>query len=306
MKYLKFTSFDGTVLQCYLWDAVKKPLGVVQISHGMAEHARRYDDFAKYLNGKGYIVFADDHRAHGHSEKKESVGYHDGDIFSDTVTDEVKITEYLKSTYSLPVVYLGHSYGSFIGQGYLERENSAAAVLLSGTADMDGAQVKMGKTLANLQFKTVGGRKTGYLINKLSFGAYDKPFKKENYKFAWLTRDKDIARKYYEDELCGYPMSIAFSKYMFEGLLSLYTAENLAKIDKSKRVAIFGGEKDPVGGKNSSLAKKLAKRYQDLGLTNVTIKTYPDARHEILNELNRAEVYADMLAVIDEATGVKR
>ena len=64
MKYVKFTSFDNTILQAYVWDDVKMPKGVVQIVHGMAEHARRYDDFAKFLNANGYIVFADDHRAH--------------------------------------------------------------------------------------------------------------------------------------------------------------------------------------------------------------------------------------------------
>ena len=95
MKYVKFTSFDNTILQAYVWDDVKMPKGVVQIVHGMAEHARRYDDFAKFLNANGYIVFADDHRAHGNTEKKNDIGYHAGNIYGDSVKDELFITKYL-------------------------------------------------------------------------------------------------------------------------------------------------------------------------------------------------------------------
>ena len=134
MKYVKFTSFDNTILQAYVWDDVKMPKGVVQIVHGMAEHARRYDDFAKFLNANGYIVFADDHRAHGNTEKKNDIGYHAGDIYGDSVKDELFITKYLSEKYALPVVFLGHSYGSFIGQRYLENDSDAVGVILSGRA----------------------------------------------------------------------------------------------------------------------------------------------------------------------------
>ena len=129
MKPEKFTSFDNTILQCYLWNDVKTPKGVVQISHGMAEHARRYDAFAQFLNANGYIVFADDHRAHGMTSTKQSkkgvYGYHKGDIYNDTVRDQVAITAHLKERFGLPVVYLGHSYGSMVGQRYIETENAS-------------------------------------------------------------------------------------------------------------------------------------------------------------------------------------
>lgn len=122
MRPEKFESFDKTILQCYLWNDVKNPKGVVQISHGMAEHARRYDAFAQFLNANGYIVYADDHRAHGMTSTKQSkkgvYGYHKGDIYNDTVRDEIAITAHLKERFGLPVVYLGHSYGSMLGQRY--------------------------------------------------------------------------------------------------------------------------------------------------------------------------------------------
>lgn len=301
MKTEKFKSFDGTVLQCYLWDNVRNAKGVVQISHGMAEHARRYDDFANYLNQNGFIVFADDHRAHGMTSTKQSAkgvkGYHKGNIYFDTVQDECAITKMLKDRYNLPVIYLGHSYGSMVGQRYIEECKDYTGAVLSGSAMMKGAILSTGAAVANLQYKTLGGEKTGKLLDKLSFGNYNKPFKADKIPFAWLSRDKEQVKKYILDEQCGNVMSIAFFKFFLCGLKESYKKENLAKIDVNKPIAIFSGEKDPVGG-NGKLVNKLYNQYKTLGVKDLSVKLYPDARHEILNEVNRAEVYADFLARI--------
>lgn len=182
MKNEKFTSFDGTVLQCYLWNDVKNPKGVVQISHGMAEHARRYDNFATFLNRNGYIVYADDHRAHGLTSTKQSTkgvkGYHKGDIYMDTVKDEIAITDYLAEKYGLPVVYLGHSYGSMLGQRYIEMPNKSCGAVLCGSANMKGAVLGLGSSIANMQYALLGGEKEGKLLNSLSFGSYNAKFKR--------------------------------------------------------------------------------------------------------------------------------
>ncbi len=302
MKTEKFKSFDGTVLQCYLWDNVRNAKGVVQISHGMAEHARRYDDFANYLNQNGFIVFADDHRAHGMTSTKQSAkgvkGYHKGNIYFDTVQDECAITKMLKDRYNLPVIYLGHSYGSMVGQRYIEECKDYTGAVLSGSAMMKGAILSTGAAVANLQYKTLGGEKTGKLLDKLSFGNYNKPFKADKIPFAWLSRDKEQVKKYILDEQCGNVMSIAFFKFFLCGLKESYKKENLAKIDVNKPIAIFSGEKDPVGG-NGKLVNKLYNQYKTLGVKDLSVKLYPDARHEILNEVNREEVYADFLARIN-------
>ena len=299
MKSVKFESFDKTIIQCYLWDEVRMPKGVVQIVHGMAEHARRYDDFALFLNKNGYIVFGDDHRAHGDTEKKENIGYHSGDIYLDSVKDEIAITEHLKKKYNLPIVVVGHSYGSFLSQRYIEFDTkNIEGVILSGSADMQGPLVSMGAAIASFQKAILGGNKKGVLLDKLSFGAYNKPFKKEDIEFAWLSRDREQVKKYIFDPQCGYVMSIAFFKYFLNGLKTVYKPENLAAIDKKLPIAIFSGSEDPVGG-NSKLVKKLYERYKGLGIENLSIKLYENARHEILNEINNKEVYADFLQAID-------
>ncbi len=302
MKTEKFTSFDGTVLQCYLWADVRNPKGVVQIAHGMAEHARRYDNFATFLNKNGYIVFADDHRAHGMTSTKQSTkgvkGYHKGDIYFDTAKDEVAITAYLKEKYNLPVVYLGHSYGSMVGQRYVQLDPKADGVIFSGSAMMKGALLSAGAAISKLQYKTKGGEVEAKLLDKMSFGSYNSPFKKEG-EFAWLSRDREQVRKYIFDEQCGYVMSVSFFKHFLNGLKESYKPENLAKVKKDTPLAIFSGDKDPVGG-NGKLVKALHKQYVDLGVKDVTLKLYEDARHEILNETNNQEVYMDFLATIEK------
>lgn len=303
MKKEQFTSFDGTVLQCYLWDEVENPKAVVQIAHGMAEHARRYDDFAKFLNKNGYIVFADDHRAHGATSANASAkgikGYHKGEIYMDTVRDEVAITSFLKEKYSLPVIYFGHSYGSMVGQRYIQECKEHKGAILCGSAMMKGALLNTGSAIVNVQYKLLGGEKTGKFADKLTFGSYNKPFKKEKLPNAWLSRDREQVKKYILDEECGQIMSIAFFKWFLTGLKTAYKPENLAKVDKTKPIGIFSGDKDPVGGKGK-LVNKLYEQYKGLGIEDVTIKLYKNGRHEILNEINRQEVYADMLARIDE------
>lgn len=203
----------------------------------------------------------------------------------------------LKDRYNLPVFYLGHSYGSMVGQRYIEECKDYSGVILSGSAMMKGALLNTGATIANLNFKCAGGEKTADFLDKLTFGAYNKPFKKES-EFAWLSRDKENVKKYIFDEQCGYVMSVAFFKYFLNGLKESYKKENLSKIDVNKPIAIFSGDKDPVGG-NGKLVQKLYDQYKNLGVKNLTIKLYPDARHEILNEINRAEVYADFLSRLD-------
>ena len=305
MKTEKFTSFDNTILQCYLWNDVKNPKGVVQISHGMAEHARRYDAFAKFLNANGYVVFADDHRAHGMTSTKQSkkgiYGYHKGDIYNDTVRDEIAITAHLKERFGVPVVYLGHSYGSMLGQRYIEMKNESCGAILCGSANMKGALLGVGCAVANVQYKLLGGEKAGKLLNALSFGSYNAKFKSDKTDYAWLSRDNEQVKKYILDEQCGGVMSIAFFKFFFNGLKDSYKKENLAGIDKNKPIAIFSGALDPVGGAGK-LVDKLYKQYVDLGVKDVSLKLYADARHEILNEVNNAEVYADFLAAIDKMT----
>lgn len=302
MKEFRLNSFDGTEIACYLWDNVSEPFGIVQIAHGMGEHSARYEEFAAFLNSNGYIVIAEDHRGHGKTCGYDNRGIVEGDSYNDTISDMIAVTNYSKKKFKKPVVLLGHSYGSFLAQAYIERNgDNIAGCILSGTAYMNTGVVAFGRVLAKVQKALFGGKKPARLITKLSFGGYDKAFKSEKQPFAWLSRDKGVVSKYIDDPFCGaaFKMSLGFQSSFFNGLKGIYSAETLGQIPKDLPILLSSGDRDPVGG-SGKLVSRLYEEYKAIGLTNLSIKLYPDARHEILNETNREEVYSDFLTFINK------
>ena len=285
-KNSEFESFDGTKLNTKFWET-KNAKGVVLLIHGMVEHINRYDYFAKCCNKKGLSVFAFDLRAHGQTAKApEKVGKYDGDLFGDTVQDAIKIADYLHEKCKLPLIIMGHSYGSFVLQEVIQNYQNYAVAVFSGSANMKGdPSVAMGKVVAKLTKLFKGKDAPAKMIFKLSFGAYGKNFENKN----WLTRDEEIFKKYMEDPYCGNVCSANFYVSFFNHLSKLYNKNNLKKISTKNPVLITSGKKDPVGGKNHKLVDKLDLFYRSLGM-NVTYKLWDDCRHEILNELNKDEV----------------
>ncbi len=292
---------DDYQVHLTVWEPDGKAKGIVQIFHGMVEHIERYDDFARYLNSKGYIVAGDDHRGHGRTAGKEFLGQVPfGHTYFDTIDDEEVITAFLKERYpNLPVFIFAHSYGSFLGQGYIQQNSKDIdGCILSGSAKMDGFEVKIAKAVSSLQYKACGRDKPANLIKNLTFGQYEKPFKKEKRVNAWLNRDVEECEKYNSDPLCNYTMSIAFYKNFFDGLSKIYDSQRLASIDKNLPIFIVSGDKDPVG-KMGKAVSGLYNMYKNIGIKDVKIKLYENARHEIVNELNKADVYDDISEWLD-------
>lgn len=298
MKHMELRTFDDKINTVSVWDEVDNKIGAVVIVHGMAEHADRYDDFAKRLNREGYVVLADNHRGHKFNPDGER-GIVAPDSFENSVRDIKSVVDYAKQTYGVEVALLGHSYGSFLSQRYLELyADTVVCCILSGTAYMKSALVGMGKAIAGLQRFFVGGEKTGKLIDKMSFGAYNKPFESQGQRFAWLSRDRKKVAEYEADEYCGYPLSIDYYYYFFRSIQKMYS-DAVKSVPADLPILIAIGSDDPVSNKGV-LAEKLYKFYLQNGL-NAELKVYPGARHEILNEINRAEVYNDFVAFIDKA-----
>ena len=299
MKQLTIKAFDDTDIGIDVWDEVENPVGIVQISHGMAEHPDRYDDFARFLNKRGYIVAADDHRGHRRGAINGQNGMTYGDSWNQTLEDMNTLLDYLKETYGLPVFLLGHSYGSFLSQRFVElHSDKLVGCILSGTAYMKTFLVGMGKCIAATQALFLGEDKMGKLIDKLSFGAYNKPFVDQGQQFAWLSRDKEQVAKYEADENCGYVLCIGYYLSFFKGVRKNY-GKDAKTIRKDFPLMIAVGSDDPVSNK-AVLATRLNDFYLGLGL-KPEYKVYPGARHEILNEINNAEVYEDFGKFIDSA-----
>ena len=298
MKEGFIKSFDGYKVYRYLWDDVEKPKGVVQILHGMAEHAKRYCDFAKFLNEHGYIVFADDHRGHGKTAGKEKIGIYDGhDVMWDTIMDEIYFSRLLTEEYKLPLYVFGHSYGSFILRAYIQKADIYKKAIMCGSACMKGKlNVKLGKFAAQNIIRKQGRHAPATQIANLSFGRYNKKLKNES----WLNTSAEEAAKYYADPYCGKIMSAGFYEDFFSLFDWVYNPTMLKKIDKTKPIFLIAGKQDMVGNKGK-LVKKLFKMYISYDIEGVQMRLYDNARHEILNEPNiKEEVYNDILKFIEK------
>ena len=295
-KKLFVPSFDESLIYTYTWADVKQPKGVIFIIHGMVEYIGRYDYFAKKCNKAGYIVFGIDLRAHGQTVgDSQKVGQYSGDLFLDCVKDVIFMADMLHKKYKLPLILLGHSYGSFLLQEVVQKYNNYSLAIFSGSANMKGQiSVSAGKVVAGITKIFKGKLAPAKMLYKLSFGAYGKGFEKGN----WLTRDYDIFNKYVDDQFCGNICCAQFYVSFFNHLSKLYKKSNLNNISKTAPMLIVSGQYDPVGGKNHKLVDKLYSLYQKYNL-NVTCNIFADCRHEILNEINKDEVIKYILDFCD-------
>lgn len=293
---------DGKEIFVYCWEAVVRPKAVVQIFHGMAEHAGRYKRFAEYLNNAGFIVYANDHRGHGRTAGKvDEVGYIGTDGFNNIVEDEYVIKNLIQEKHKgLPIIVFGHSFGSFVAQEYIIRYgNEIFGAILSGAAVRAGLEVAAGKAIAYIQKSVFGDKKKSNLLDFLGFGSYNKRIKENKSKCAWLSTDIEEVKKYEGDSFCGTVFTAGFYYYFLKGISQLYIKERLQRIPSTLPMFVISGEEDPVGS-YGQLVKKLYKVYTDRGIEDIKLKLYNGQRHEILNEINREEVFSDVVSWIDE------
>ncbi|MBQ7352293.1 MAG: alpha/beta hydrolase [Clostridia bacterium] len=292
MKTLKLKCYENFEVTCYAWDNVDNPTGVVQIIHGMQEHAKRYNDFAKFLNTQGLIVFASDLRGHGATALNNNLplGYSHGDIFQEIVQDQIIITDYLKEKYKLPISIFGYSFGSFITQRYLiENGFKIQNAVLCGSTYTNNMAFKMGYGVASVLKLFGQKKKPARLIENMSIKKYGKTFKDGN----WLSRNESVWNKYTQDELCGKTFPNNFYWSLFKNGKKNY--KNLKNIPFYLPILIISGTADPVSGKNG-----LFKLFFTYGQAKkkVFLKCYQDARHELINEINNEEVYKDIARFI--------
>jgi len=308
-----FETHDGTKLYLYRWspDNDVLPKAVLHIVHGMAEHAFRYRRLAEKLTLAGIEVWAADQRGHGKtaslSENKPDRGgllghTADGNGFIRVTADIFTLNIEIKKTRpNVPLFLLGHSWGSFIVQNYMEYLDNLQVngCILSGTKGPGDFMVKLGVPFMTLLAMLKGQRKGSRLAKAMADGSYNKPFKPNRTAFDWLCRDEEEIDKYMADPLCGFLCSSGFYRDLSRLLYNIHRPEALARINRSLPVYVFSGSADPVGDMGKSTTA-LVNAYRNNGIEDLEFVLYPGARHEVLNETNREEVMDNLLSWINK------
>ncbi len=276
------------------WIPADGPKAIFQIAHGMAEHGERYEDFAKYLCTKGFAVLIDDHVGHGKSVKSDDdLGYFgENNGWDAFVEDERTLTELIKAEYpNLPIIFFGHSMGSFIAREYTRRygrdEQIKAAIFCGSSGKNPAAAIAI--MLADAIAKVKGSKHRSKFIDKIAFGPYNKKTEGRT-PFDWLSTDKAEVDKYISDKYCGFLFTAAGYKDLFTILNTVSGKDWYSSVYESLPLLVVSGEEDPVG----AYGKGVKQIYNDLiaaGKKDVTLKLYKGMRHEILNELDKAQVY---------------
>ena len=291
MKNKDIKSFDNVILKGYLFDDVTKPLGVIQIIHGMQEYSDRYFDIIPEFNNKGYIVFISDLRAHGRTAKSVYDLGKDEDIFHNTVEDQLIISQTLRNEYpDIPLIIFGHSFGSFISQRLMQVSDLSKKYILCGTSDCNTIEFQLGKIVAWITEKKNGKHGSATLLENMSIKGYGKKFKNNN----WLSRDEKVMEEYKNNPYCGTPFPVSFYKSLFKWGTKLNAG--IKDIPLDTNILLIVGDNDPVS-KNGRLAKRLNKKYINHCLRS-NIILYNGARHELLNETNKDEVLSDVFNFI--------
>lgn len=303
-REFEFLSADGkTGIHVREYVPQEEIKGVVQIAHGVAEHSERYDEFMRFLAENGYAVAANDHLGHGKSvageEKRGFFTEEDG--WKTVVRDIKRLHDLQKEKYPGKfTVLFGHSMGSFLSRTYvIDHPDDFDAAIFCGTGQPGSLLTKIGSALAERECRKNGPDSHSEKLQNVAFGGYNKAFQPVRTEYDWLSRREENVDAYMADPFCGGVSSAGLFRDMMAGIRYLSDKKNIAKMKKSMPIFLISGSMDPVGDYGKGVQKAFLN-YQKAGLTNVCMHLYPDDRHEILNEANRKEVFADILQWIEE------
>lgn len=296
-----FYNMDRTEIFYYIWESEENAKAIVQIAHGMGEHAARYREFAEALTKAGYIVYANDHEGHGRTAKsKDEQGLIKEDGFFHMVQTMREMTKLIQKSHpNLPIFLFGHSMGSHLAQQYITTNGSELqGVILSGTGYNRGLLAKLSLYLANREVKKRGYHSRSQFMSNLVFGEFNRPFKPNRTTLDWLSRDESVVDRQMNDPYCGMSFNAGFWRELLQGVHLTQSRVTMEHIPKTLPIYLFSGDRDPLGQFGKGIGR-LAATYRSLGIRDVTFQLYSGGHHEMLNELNREEVIEDTIHWLD-------
>ena len=300
LRYVKIpSSRPGATLNVLLCLPEGRPRAVLQMTHGMVEYISRYEQLACWLADRGVAAVGHDHLGHGGSVvSREEYGYFGRPDGNRLLLDDIhRVTRWAKALpelEGLPWFLLGHSMGSFYARQYLcEYGGELQGAILMGTGWQPRAAARAGRALCHLLAAFHGWRYRSKLVDSMAFGGYNRSFRPARTSKDWLNRDEKEVDRYLSEERCSFRFTLNGYDSLFTALERLCDKELLARAPKDLPVLFLSGDDDPVGDRGRGV-QKAAQSLRDAGMRRVEVKLYSGARHELLVELNRQEVFADI------------
>ena len=297
VRDLGYASCGAGTIRTRYWETEGAPRGVIQLIHGIAEHVERYDGFAQFMNEQGFLVVAQDHMGHGKSGGENlPQGYFYGGWFAAVDDTYHLLQDTMKQYPDVPYILFGHSMGSFIARTILARypDSGIKGCIICGTGWMPDAVLAMGKTVAGAIGKLCGKQKPSKFLHGMMFGSYNNRVEHPRTACDWLTRDSKIVDAYIADPKCGFIASAGLARDMLSGIQYIQKTETLQMMNRQTPIFFIAGSDDPVGNYGAGVTQAM-DAFKKVGMGNVSCKLYPLCRHEILNEINKEEVYQDIL-----------
>ncbi|MCF0141359.1 MAG: alpha/beta hydrolase [Mogibacterium sp.] len=308
MKKTEFTypSCDGmTTIHGIKWEPEGEPKAVLQIVHGMTEYLDRYDHFASFLTEHGYVVAGEDHLGHGKSVVNDSYHGYFGEGANNLVIQDIhQLRLKLNEEYpSIPYIIMGHSMGSFLTRQYITENQSdyaegIAGVIIMGTGWQPGIALTLGKGVSSILGAIKGQRANSKLIEIMAFGSYLKRIENPESISDWLTKDREVVKKYRKDPYCRFHFTTNGFYGLFSAIKESQDIKRIESLPNGLPLLFVSGTEDPVGNYGEGVRKAFMK-YSEHSYCQVDIKLYEGDRHEILNELDKDEVFADILEWMD-------
>ena len=304
-KMVDFTlpsTAPGRTLHAFYCEPDGPVRAVVQLSHGMVEFIDRYKPLAESLAARGIAVTGNDHLGHGGSIRtKADYGYFAQPDGNRAVLDDLhRMTECAKQRWpGVPYFLLGHSMGSFYARQYLcEWGSELEGAIILGTGFQPKALVQLAKGVCRVQAALFGWQHRSKLVERLSFAGYNNGLEGRT-THDWLNRDAAEVDKYLADERCTFTFTVNAYYSMFSGILRLHDPAFVAQVPKDLPLLCLAGDADPVGERGKGV-ERAVQSLRDAGVRNIEVKFYPGARHELLVETNRQEVFADIAGWIEK------
>lgn len=290
------SSSGSDELHIAMWKPEGAVRGILQISHGMVEYIDRYDRFARFLAEKGFVVIGNDHLGHGETAAEKNYGYFapgDGSYY--VVRDLHRVTRYIRKQYpDVPLFLLGHSMGSFMARRYaMTYGKELDGFIVMGTGSKPAWLLKVGKVLLRVLIAIKGERAHSWLMEKLCFALYNRRINPVRTPSDWLSRDEEQVDAYRSHKYCQFTFTLNGYRTLFEVISFIQEPENIRRLPHALPMLFVAGEEDPVGNYGAGV-RQVAGKYRRAGVADVTCKLYPEARHEILNELEYETVHKDI------------